>query len=388
MLFRSAVVAALPDGGAVVVYSGWRRVQTNWMDVIQIVRTSHGRSYTNDLPQKFSARQDWMQDVFFQRFDASGHKAGGEVLVNQFTKYNQRNPSVTVLPDGSFVIAWTSETAVPTFSTLVSYAGVTPLTAQVDVFARRYSAAGGALGDEFRVNTAQRPCGSPVLGALPDGRFTAAWAQRDLARTNGWDIYARVFTAAGAAAGDAYRVNTATYGDQFSPVISSAGLNQMIAWSSLGQDKGGQRTGRYVRRDGEIVSVPLGAAASWQSVYGRLLSDGVPVGDEFRINSDAASRKLHPALASDGAQRFLALWASLEEETSFDLMGQVYATTQPTGPVVGTVAAVAAGAGAAGVTLSGPLEKLRLNWVSDPGGRYQVQRSSDLKTWTNLGDAR
>ena len=69
-------------------------------------------------------------------------------------------------------------------------------------------------------------------------------------------------------------------------------------------------------------------------------------------------------------------------------MGQMYVTTQPPGPV-GPVVGGGTGTGGEGtVTLSGPLEKLRLNWASQPGLRYQVQRSSDLKTWTNLGAPR
>ncbi|MEY2408063.1 MAG: hypothetical protein QOF48_733 [Verrucomicrobiota bacterium] len=386
-----AVVAPLLDGGAIVAYSGWRRIHTNWMQVVEVVKTSHGHSYTNDLPQKFGAHQDWMLDVFFQRFDSAGHKIGGEVLVNEFAKYNQRNPSIASLPDGSFVIAWSSETAVATLPTVTVSGGDSPQTAQLDIYARHYTAAGLPLGSEFKVNTSSRPCASPALGALSDGRFTVAWAQRDAVRTNGWDIYARIFSTAGSALGDAVRVNVQTYGDQFSPAISSAGVNQLVAWSSLGQDKTGSRVGRYVRPDGEIVSVPLGASASWQSVRGRLLSAGIPVGDEVRINSDTDSRKLHPSVASDGADRFLVLWTSLEDETGFDVAGQVYRTAQPaTSGAVGGAGATPAGAAASDVTVtwSGPVEKLRLNWSAQPGVRYQVQRSADLKNWTNMGGPR
>lgn len=390
-----AVTAALPDGGAVVAYSGWRRVHTNWMEIIQVVKTSRGRSYTNDLPQKFGAHQDWMKDVFFQRFDASGHKVGGEVLVNQFSKYQQRDPSIAVLPSGGFVIAWSSETFVQTYvpnsPTLRVKAGVQPVVAGVDVFARVFTAAGDAAGDEFKVNSAQRHCASPAVGALADGQFTVVWAQRDAARTNGWDIYARGFTSGGAASGEAFRVNTTTARDQHAPQIASVGANQLVTWTSFGQD--GSREG----------------------VYAQALSGGVPAGDEFRVNSSTDGSQLHPAIAADGASRFLALWTSFNVESSFDLYSQTYGTVQPpSNPALAGVQfvdmhtrqAIAAGGGAPfpplppvpgldvatvgnpRMTLTGPLEKLRLNWTAEVGARYQIQTSDNLKQWTNVGSPR
>src|SRR5262249_58014205 len=40
------------------------------------------------------------------------------------------------------------------------------------------------------------------------------------------------------------------------------------------------------------------------------------------------------------------------------------------------------------VSVSGPPGKLRLNWGTEAGARYQVQTSSDLKNWTNLAGPR
>ena len=378
-------VAALSDGGSIVAYSGVRRVQTNWMEVIQLVKSSRGRSYTNDIPQKFSARQDWMQDVFFQRFDSRGRKVGGEVLVNENVRYNQRDASVAALPGGGFVVAFVSESGILNVPNVSFSAGRAIKGADVDVLVRMFDAAGRPLGHEFKVNTAERLCASPVVSAMADGRFTVAWAQRDGYRTNGWDIQARVISAAGSPESEAFRVNTFIRGDQFAPKIASVGLNQMIVWTSQAQD--GSREG----------------------VFGQALSGGLPTGSELAVNSSVDSAQIHPSVVGDGAGCFVTLWSTFNVGSSFDLNSQMYATVQPAGVDLAALAAGSSGqftapagagtpagsiAGGAGVTAtdaglrltwSGPVGKLRLNWTATAGVRYQIQTSPDLKTWSNLG---
>src|SRR5205807_2652624 len=55
------------------------------------------------------AASNSMQDVYGQILSPSGQKIGGEFLVNQFTSWNQRTPSVAALANGGFAIAWVSE---------------------------------------------------------------------------------------------------------------------------------------------------------------------------------------------------------------------------------------------------------------------------------------
>ena len=102
--------------------------------------------------------------------------------------------TIAVAADGSFVIAWNSDH--------VAANGY-------DIYARRFSAAGVPLGEEFLVNPAsvagvQR---SPTVSATPDGRFAIAWNGPD-ASTNG--IYARVYAADGAALTGELSVNSTT----------------------------------------------------------------------------------------------------------------------------------------------------------------------------------
>lgn len=388
---QGVTVTALPDGGALVAYAGSRRIHTNWQEVVRQETLVRSRVITNDVVRSRSGSQDWMLDVFFQRFGADGRKVGGEVLVNEFARYNQRQPSVALLSNQTFVVVWVSETFVDSIRRNFDvYAGTPLVLAQVDVVGRLFAADGTPLSNEFTVNSLLRTCASPVVSALPDGRFTVAWSQRDGVRTNGWDIYARCFSAEGQPEGEALRVNTHTYGDQYAPTIASAGLRQLVAWSSLGQDKVGTATGSYLQRDGSVVSIPLGRPASVPAIYGRLLAGGVPVGEELRVNRNLTGKPLQPAVASDGALRFVAVWSELADEGGYELAAQGYAVPASSGDP-GSLAPVAgAAAGGAGfrVGVTGSAEKMRLNWDGEGGARYQVQVSTNLADWTNLGDPR
>jgi hypothetical protein len=233
-------------------------------------------------------------------------------------------------------------------------------------------------------------------------------------RSNGWDIYARLFSPSGAPQGLAFRLNEHTYGDQFAPRISSLGANQLVIWSSLGQDKG-ERILTRVDLGGNVTSIPTGFNGSVQSVYGRLLSAGVPAESEFRVSTNFVKR-LHPEVAADSVGRFLVTWSGFGVASGYDLFSRCFNTTSSadsTNLVAAQPAAAGAndGAGGAGgsgganagpasvgsttsgatgwrVSLSGPLSKMRLNWSSDAGASYQVQTSSDLRNWTNLAAPR
>jgi hypothetical protein len=297
---RDPKVAPLPDGGAVVVYSGVRRFQTNTFEIVTEIKTKVRRGvtrfYTNDVLRPVSTRGEWKQDVFFQRFDSRGKPAGEEVVVNQFVEFNQRQPNVAALADGRFVVAWVSEKSV---------AEIPGAQSVVVISARLFSAEGEPLSDEFQVNTENRPCAQPAVAGLSGGRFTVVWNQRDLVRSNNWDIYVRTMASGGGSSAPPHRLNEHTYGDQFCPVLSRAGLNQLVVWTSLGQD--GSREG----------------------VYGRIISEDGPAGSEFQVNTVTRGQQFQPAVAGDGDHRFLVVWSSFGGSTGFDLAGQRYRSFDP-----------------------------------------------------------
>jgi hypothetical protein len=230
-----------------------------------------------------------MQGVYGQRLDAAGDRLGAEFRVNQFAAYNQRGPAVCALEGGGFAVAWVSEQQ--------SYEN------SVDVFARRFDSAGIPLGDEFRLNTANNVCATPALSPGWNGGFVAAWSERHLPDlTNMWDVVAGAYDATGSPVAVPAVVHEHRLNSQFSPTIASLGETRLIAWNSLWQDGA---------RDG---------------VYGQLMTASGRAGSEFRINTTTASQQMEPAVAGDGAGRFLVAWSGyVGGGASFEIMGQRYA---------------------------------------------------------------
>jgi hypothetical protein len=276
-----------------------------------------------------------MQDVYGQILSPGGQKIGGEFLVNQFTAFNQRTPSVTALAGGGFVVTWVSEQQQqgdPSSGSIIS--ATNAIRPSIDIYARLFDGTGSAVGDEFRVNTSLQACANPVVASGADGGFVVAWAEREaymityntllrtnqlVHSTNSWDIYARSFSSvvSGGAIG---LVNTHRYGDQFAPQISSIGASYLVAWTSLGQD--GSREG----------------------VYGQFLNaDASTAGSEFRVNTTTVGPQMHPSIASDGSQRFLAVWTGFAAfKSGLDLFAQMYSTSGwSAGPSVATYQAPA-----------------------------------------------
>ncbi|KAF0177218.1 MAG: Uncharacterized protein FD161_2582 [Limisphaerales bacterium] len=318
--------AALPNGGAVFVWQGgalgFQKIYARFLnpdgtfatgDIL--VGTDTNQPSLNPAVAVLAGGEvlvAWsrmegdghLQGVCARRLSAAGALLGPEWVVNQASLYNQTRPALAALAGGGFVVAWVSE----------SVRGVDPNILEtlsdsyaVDILARRYDAAGAALGNEFKVNTSPVNCDNPALAATPDGGFTIVWEQRSTVRTNSLDILARSHDAAGAPVTAPVVVNATTYGDQYAPRITTQGDTHLVLWTSLGQD------------------------GSYEGVYGRILTvTGAPTGDEFLINSTTLNRQIQPALGADNAGRLLVVWSSFTGVAAgCDLYAQRYASAQP-----------------------------------------------------------
>jgi hypothetical protein len=111
--------------------------------------------------------------------------------------------------DGGFVIAWEGSDG-----------------NRKGILAQRYDASGLAIGGEFRVNTARAgDQAKPSIAMGTDGAFVVAWEGVDADRKG---VFARRFTASGAAIGGEFRVNAATSGDQDEPTAAIAGDGSFV----------------------------------------------------------------------------------------------------------------------------------------------------------------
>ena len=331
---ENARVALLKNGGAVFVWQGGREsyqhiyarflTPTNTFlttnDILANTITSNFQvnpavtvlNNSNVVVVWSSMNQVWsnsLQDVFGQILSPTGQKIGGEFLVNQFTNFNQRAPSLTALAGGGFAVAWVSEqqrqraAATGTNSTYVSSA--VPLAPSVDVYARLFTAVGVAVGNEFLVNAGSNPCASPAVAAATDGSFAITWSARDQTNTdNGLDIRGRIFTSGGSG-GTAFYINSHFYGDQYAPRLSALGLDYLVTWTSLGQD------------------------SSREGVYGQFVhSDGNLIGSEFRVATTTVGQQMQPVVTADGVNQFLAVWTGFSGfPNTFDLYAQRYLNT-------------------------------------------------------------
>ncbi|MEO1688837.1 MAG: hypothetical protein AAFU61_13110, partial [Pseudomonadota bacterium] len=134
--------------------------------------------------------------IFTQRYDATGSAVGGERQVNAETAGGQDVSDVAALAGGRAVVVWVSDTD-----------GTAGDGSNEGVFARFLDDQGVPDGDEFQVNAFTiGEQNDPQVAALASGDFVVIWrsAQQDGASGG---IYGQMFTAAGVALGSEFRVN-------------------------------------------------------------------------------------------------------------------------------------------------------------------------------------
>ncbi|HEX9047812.1 MAG TPA: hypothetical protein VF988_12365 [Verrucomicrobiae bacterium] len=263
---------------------------------VVVVWASYNQAGTNSL-----------LDVYGQILSPTGANVGTNFLINQFTGYNQRTPTVAPLKNGGFVVAWVSEqqrAVAPNWGSNNTYYGFSPTLPlpTVDIYARLFNASGAPVGNEFLVNTDLNTSANPDIATASDGSFMVVWSAKDrMNATNGWDVHARTFSSTGTGRA-AFIVNTRIYGDEYLPHVSSIGQDYMVTWTSMGQD--GSREGVFA-----------------QFVH----ADGSLIGGEFQVNTTTIGQQIHPTVASDGVGQFVVVWTSFTGlPYSFDLFAQRY----------------------------------------------------------------
>jgi hypothetical protein len=293
------VVATLADGTVIVAYGSSRKEAIKTVGLNERIVWSERRQMlvTNRTRVPISMQYDYMQDVYAQRLSATGEKLGGEFVLNSARNYNQRNVSVGALTGGGFVACWVSE--IPGISARVNSADTPRGGGRVDTYARLFHSDGTPVGPEFRINTTNLACGAPTVVGKADGGFTIAWVERSALRTNGLDVWIRSFDPFGTALGNPVRANAQVFGDQFAPALARVAGNELLVWSSMGQD------------------------GSWEGVYARLLQGNATAGDEYRVNTRAYLRQIQPAVSSVGNNAVI-IWSSYTFGSGQDVFAQRY----------------------------------------------------------------
>jgi Ca2+-binding RTX toxin-like protein len=275
--------------------------------------------------------QDPAQDgssnsIYAQRYSATGAALGGEFRVNTTTLNDQSMPAITALTGGGFVVTWQDN--------VLDGSGY-------GVYAQRYNATGVAQGSEFRVNTTtENYQDTPAIAALTGGGFVVTW-QSYSQDGSGYGVYAQRYDSNGVVQGSEFLINTTTTNDQFTPAIAAlTGGGFVVTWQDNALDGSGY--GIYAQRltaagaaagvefrvnttTADYQSNPAIAAltgggfvVTWQDsaldgngngVYAqRYDSNGVTQGSEFRVNTTTANYQDTPAIAALTGGGFVVTW--------------------------------------------------------------------------------
>jgi hypothetical protein len=226
-------------------------------------------------------------DIRGRAYDADGNPVGDDFIINTTTANNQSAPTITGLSDGGFVVSWTSEEG----------AGA------VDIRGRMYSPSGTPVSDDFIINTTTDGDQSDsTISSLGDGRFVVTWRSFE-AGSSSFDIRGRVYDANGVPDGDDFIVNTTTTDEQGQ--TTTAGLSDgrfIVSWRSFE------------------------AGSSSFDIRCRMFdANGVPVGDDFIVNTTTADEQGQPSITVLDDGRFVVTWRSDETaSSSTDIRGRMF----------------------------------------------------------------
>jgi hypothetical protein len=198
---------------------------------------------------------------------------GGEFRVNTVTGDAQTRPAVAIDADGHALAVWDSVGA----------------DGSADgVLAQRYGPDGVAAGEPLLVNSyTGANQWAPAVAADADGDFIVVYASGQ--DGSSWGVFGQRISATGARVGIEFQVNTFTTGTQAAAAVAANATGEfVVAWESFGQD--GSDEGIYARR--------FDAA-------------GVPLADEFRVNSHTTGSQAAPAVAIDASGDFVVAWSGV-----------------------------------------------------------------------------
>lgn len=421
---RTPAIAALTNGGFVVAW------------VSEQERTLAPNLGANTTYTTASAIVNPSVDIYARLYASNAVAQTSEFLVN--TNINPcANPSVAVAADGSFMVAWTER-------------NLANLADDLDVFARTFSST-GVGGTLLRVNThVYGDQYAPRISVI-GGDYLVVWTSlgQDGSREG---VFGQFVHENGAPVRGEFRMNTTTLNQQMQPVVASDGVDQFLAvWTSYAGASSGFDlfAQRYINVTSvmDAMSAPFVYApftlsnniyqpqlvVSWPPLLGIAVSNyevyvdgaGTPMAvtttnvwtmtaanglttnstHTFELGYVTTAGYQSPLSSSTSGTTWSGLnWGGIPYEWMAAYYGGyadgVYNTSG--WPVANT--AVGSGVTLLNVFASGgnpqdpstwlqqalvnTPQGLFLSWNTQPGFTYQVQVTTNLLAWTNLGAPR
>ncbi len=225
------------------------------------------------------------EGVFARRFDRDGTPQTSAFQVNTYTTEAQRNPTLTLQPNG-FVVAWESK------GQDGSNGGV---------FAQRLGADGSMVGSEFRLNAFTTGTqGAPSVAADGSGNFVVTW-YTSVPGSSGRAV--RRFRSDGTPLGTEFQVGTTT-GASRPSVATDARANFVVAWA------------------GYLPGQPV------SDIFGqRFDTNGQPRGTEFQVNTYTAGAQGYFTpipLALDADGDFVVVWDGKSVNDVADVSARIF----------------------------------------------------------------
>lgn len=280
-------------------------------------------------------------DVFAQRFDATGNPLGANVKVNTDgeTEYGQYPPGIGIADNGDFVITWADNRR----------------SGEADVYYQRYSSSGVALGANMLANDTSLaiPEKRSTLAMNGNGNFVIVWDDYSSFNPSDPDVMAQRFSPTGAKIGTSFKVNddATTEAQQGVDVAINDNGHFIISWidnridnffgdiyaqrydqngiaigsNFLGDDFGGSGMQEYARC---AISNAGGFVLTWSNsktntdiLAINYDNQGQVSGASYTVNDDIGSGKqIVPATAMNENGDFVIVW----EDYRDDYRGEVY----------------------------------------------------------------
>ncbi len=396
---RSPAIALLPNGNIVAI----------WISELQ--------------------RSDYNIDVFGRILDGNGQPLGNEFLVNTGTNICA-NPDVSATADGGFVVVWGEKS--------ISVRNPLPDSQANgwDIFVRAYTPGLKAIGQATRVN--QFVYGDqyvPKISGIGNDLFIIWTSLGQDSSAEG--VFGRFVDYNGQFRGDELRINTTTVSSQIYPVLVSDGANRfLVVWSSFaGIDAGMELSAqRYAMAKAPLPAPPAPMVfalsqsrlmVSWQEISGFNVSgydlyiDGstnaVRVNSNYYTLTGLAPLTVHTfAIAyvlPDGSRSILSATSTGKtygEDLNMDGLPddwqKEYWGANPTmfppayldsdGDGMSNLQEFLAGTNPVDLRsvlktkIDGTPQGRFLRWNTVPGYIYQVQVSTNIDGWSNLGESR
>ena len=258
--------------------------------------------------------EDTGYGIYLQRYDTEGEPVGPQRLVNTTTVMSQRNPEVTALANGGFVVTWDS----------TSPSNLPADAATLGVFAQAFDGAGEPVGPETQVNGVGH---SQRVTPLPEGGYVVTWVQHAGEPWSG--VFSKRFDAAGQAQGEPWRLDDDL--DATLPSLIETDFGFVAVWRAYNEATGGTiaiqsfasegtRIGQTFRipRDTDTTAPEVvrlaegGLALVWtqtDGLYAQILKpDGEPLGDRVLVQAAPPGAQLIHSVVATPDGGFMVAW--------------------------------------------------------------------------------